>query len=142
LRPPEEDGAVFDNLNILKMARAKMGWLAQRQEVLANNVANADTPRFIPKDMKALDFKEVLTDTVAPQVRATVTNAQHIVPQTGPDPFKAQNVRRTYESSPDGNAVVLEEQMAKIGEAKGAYDTAASLYQKHVRMIRSALGNR
>lgn len=133
---------MFDNLNILKMARAKMDWLSQRQEVLAGNVANADTPRYLPKDIKPLNFKEVLSGSSAPAVQVAATNPQHIVPEMGPDPFKAQSVRRTYESSPDGNAVILEEQMAKIGESKGAYELAAGLYQKHVRMIRTALGNR
>ncbi len=133
---------MYDNLNILKMARAKMDWLSQRQEVLAGNVANADTPRYLPRDIKPLNFKEVLSGSSAPAVHAAATNAQHIVPEMGPDPFKAQSVRRTYESSPDGNAVVLEEQMAKIGESKGSYELAASLYQKHLRMIRTAVGNR
>ncbi|MGE5504169.1 MAG: flagellar basal body rod protein FlgB [Actinomycetota bacterium] len=133
---------MFENLSILKIAKARMDWLAQRQEVLAQNIANADTPKYLPKDLKPQNFKEVLAGESVPTVKVAATNSAHIVPEMGPDPFKAVTQRKTYESSMDGNSVVLEEQMAKMGEAKSAYDTAASLFQKHIAMIRTALGSR
>jgi flagellar basal-body rod protein FlgB len=133
---------MYDDLGIFKMAKAQMDWIAQRQEVLAGNIANANTPRYLPKDLKPLDFKDVLAGTGDPQVGAVATNARHIVPEMGPDPFKAQTQRRTYESTPDGNAVILEEQMAKIGEANSKYNAAASLFQKYQKMIKTASGTR
>ncbi|MBI5164675.1 MAG: flagellar basal body rod protein FlgB [Magnetospirillum sp.] len=131
---------MFEKLTLLAMARKKMDWLAQRQEVVAGNIANANTPKFIPKDLKALDFKSVLAET-NPAVRPVATNAAHIVPEMQ-DPNTVLSQKKTYESSPDGNAVVLEEQMAKLGEAKSAYDTAANLFQKQVRMLRLAITSR
>ena len=119
-----------------------MDWVAQRQEVLAGNIANANTPHFLPKDLKPLNFKEVLSGSTAPQVTATATNAMHVVPDLGPDPFKAVTQRKTYESTPDGNAVILEEQMAKLGDAGSTFNTSAALFQKYQKMIRTALGNR
>jgi len=131
---------MYDQLNIFKATKNEMDWVAQRQEVLAQNIANANTPRYLPKDLKALTFKELVTGPETPTVTAVATNAAHIVPENGPDPFKAQTQRKTYESTPDGNAVILEEQMAKIGEAGTAYNTAVGLFQKYQKMIMTALG--
>ncbi|CUW37275.1 Flagellar basal-body rod protein FlgB [Magnetospirillum sp. XM-1] len=133
---------MYDDLGIFKMAKAQMDWIAQRQEVLAGNIANANTPRYLPKDIKPLNFKEVLAGTSQPEVGAAATNAKHIVPEMAPSPFKAVTQRRTYESTPDGNAVILEEQMAKMGEANSRYNAAASLFQKYQKMIKTASGSR
>ncbi|SEH35048.1 flagellar basal body rod protein FlgB [Magnetospirillum fulvum] len=133
---------MYDKLDIFKVTKAQMDWLAQRQEVLAENIANANTPRYLPKDLKPVSFKEVLSDSQTPTVTAIATNPAHIVPEMGLDPFKSVTQRKTYESTPDGNAVILEEQMAKIGEAGSSYNAAASLFQKYQKMILSALGQR
>ncbi|OAN50229.1 flagellar basal-body rod protein FlgB [Paramagnetospirillum marisnigri] len=133
---------MYDKLDIFKMTKAQMDWVAQRQEVLAGNIANANTPRYLPKDLKKLDFKEVLAGTTASPVTAAATNSKHIVPELGPDPFKAVTQRKTYESTPDGNAVILEEQMAKLGETGTTFNTAAALFQKYQKMIKTSMGSR
>ncbi|WP_142847856.1 flagellar basal body rod protein FlgB [Telmatospirillum sp. J64-1] len=130
---------MLNKLTLFQMARTRMDWVAKRQEVLAQNIANADTPKYQPRDVKALDFKSHLGQQ--PQVAAAVTNPRHVVSE--PLIHRVAEVRkdgRPYESTIDGNAVVLEEQMVKLSEAKGAYDLAANLFQKHVKMIRTALG--
>lgn len=133
---------MYEDLGIFKMTKAQMDWIAQRQEVLAGNIANANTPRYLPKDLKPLNFKDVLAGSTAQPVTAATTNSKHIVPEMGPDPFKATTQRKTYESTPDGNAVILEEQMAKLGEAGTNYNAAAALFQKYQKMIRTSFGGR
>jgi flagellar basal-body rod protein FlgB len=133
---------MYDDLGIFKMAKAQMDWIAQRQEVLSANIVNANTPRYLPKDLKPLDFKSVLAGSTEPDVSVTATNAKHIVPEMGPSPFKAVTQRKTFESTPSGNAVILEEQMAKIGESTGNYNAAAALFQKYEKMIKTAAGSR
>jgi flagellar basal-body rod protein FlgB len=133
---------MYDKLTLLQMATQSMNWIAKRQEVLSENIANADTPNFIPSDLKPPDFKTVLGESagMAP-VKLAVTDPKHIQPGTGSDANpKVFSQRKTYESSPDGNAVILEEQMAKMGEAQTKYDTAINLMQKHIRMLRTAIG--
>ena len=132
---------MYEDLGIFKMAKAQMDWVAQRQEVLAGNIANANTPRYLPKDLKPLNFKDVLAGSTAPPVAAVATNPMHVVPALGTASFDAVTQRKTFESTPDGNAVVLEEQMAKLGEAGDKYNTAAALFQKYQIMIRIALGS-
>jgi flagellar basal-body rod protein FlgB len=133
---------MFEKLGIFQMAKAQMDWIAQRQEVLAENVANANTPKYLPKDLKPLDFKSVLAGTMTDTVQVAATDPRHIVPEMGVDVQKALVQKKTYESTPSGNAVVLEEQMAKVGEAAGAYNAAAAIYSKYRTMIRTALGSR
>lgn len=129
---------MFDKLSVVALAKNRMDWVAKRQEVLADNVANANTPKFVPSDVKAFDFKSVLNQT-NPTVQVAVTNPKHVQPVMV-DPQTVIKDRKDFESSADGNAVILEEQMAKVGEAKTAYDTAASLFQKQFKMLRTALG--
>ncbi len=129
---------MFDKLSVVALARGRMDWVAKRQEVLSENVVNANTPKYVPNDLKPFDFKTVLGQTQQP-VQVAVTNPLHVQPVVA-DTINVVSQKKAFESSPDGNAVVLEEQIAKIGEAKTAYDTAASLFQKQYKMIRTALG--
>lgn len=131
---------MFDKLSVIALAKSRMDWVAKRQEVLAENVANANTPKFIPSDVKDFNFKAVLQNSGnVSAVQVKVTNPMHVQPVMT-DTLNVVKDRRDFESSADGNAVVLDEQLAKLGEAKGAYDTAASLFQKQYKMLKTALG--
>ena len=48
----------LSSMSIFAMAQSKMSWLGQRQTVLAQNIANADTPSYRAKDLEALDFQK------------------------------------------------------------------------------------
>ncbi|KAF0136087.1 MAG: flagellar basal-body rod protein FlgB [Rhodospirillaceae bacterium] len=48
------------NLTLFNMAKRHIDWMAQREQVLATNVANADTPDFQPSDVRPLDFQKLL----------------------------------------------------------------------------------
>lgn len=129
---------MYDKLTLVNLAQSRMDWVARRQEVLSENIANANTPKYIPQDLKPYNFKEVLSQSV-PMVTLKATNASHIVPQYRDDQ-RVVDSKKTFESSPDGNAVVLEEQMAKVGEANTAYEMASSLFQRQFKLIKLALG--
>ncbi|CAA7612787.1 flagellar basal body protein [Magnetospirillum sp. UT-4] len=129
---------MYDKLSVVSLARSRMDWVARRQEVLSENIANANTPKFAPSDLKPFNFKDALNQTIQP-VGVAATNDKHIVPVVK-DPMNVVRSRKTYESSPDGNAVVVEEQMVKIGEAKSSYEIAAGLFQKQFKLLRTALG--
>lgn len=129
---------MYDKLSVVTLAKSRMDWVAKRQEVLSDNIANANTPKFVPSDLKPYNFKDVLSQSVPP-VQVAATDARHIVPEIT-DPQKVVRTKKTFESSADGNAVVLEEQMAKVAEGKTAYEAAASLFQKQFKMLRTALG--
>ena len=126
-------------LKLFQRMSERMGWLGARQEVLAQNIANADTPHFVPHDMKALKFVDHLNQ-IAPIAQAR-TNAMHLGGTGQPDAsIEDQKTKKQYETAPVGNAVVLEEQMVKLADAQQSYQLMTNLYRKHVDLLKMALG--
>lgn len=119
--------------------KTKMGWLNERQSILAQNVANADTPDYRSRDLKPFDFKALVAGAPAGAGLAT-TNARHIAgPATGQSRFEAGK-DKPFEVSPSRNAVSLEDEMMKVSETQASYELATNLYQKQVGLLRIALG--
>ncbi len=118
----------------------RMYWLHQRQKVLAENVANANTPGYQPRDMKELNFNDVLKRSS--KMKMSATQANHIAPRasTNASGFDTRTQKTSYETSPDGNAVSLEEQMLKVTENRMDYELMTNLYRKHMNMLRTAMG--
>ncbi|WP_029008869.1 flagellar basal body rod protein FlgB [Azospirillum halopraeferens] len=129
----------LNNLALYKLLTRKMDWQTQRQEVLARNIANADTPDFKPQDLKPFTFRDALADSR--RLKASTTAANHLqgtVPVGGLN--KEQRVRAPYETAPDGNAVVIEEQVMKVSQNAMDYQTMVNLYRKQITMLKMALG--
>jgi flagellar basal-body rod protein FlgB len=120
---------------LMSALKAKMRWHEARQGVIAENVANAATPGFRGADLKAFAI-------AAPAAAPARTDARHLgLDGTNGDPGKASSVA-SYGRTPDGNGVVLEEQMMKAAQNQMDHQMAASLYQKSLGLIRTALGRR
>ena len=67
------------NLGLFQALNAKMNYLDQRQKVLAQNIANANTPGYKPKDLNKVDFGAVLKDiTDSRTLRPETTNVLHM----------------------------------------------------------------
>lgn len=129
-----------DKLDIFQAITRRMEWLGQRQTVLAQNVANADTPGYKPQDLKDGPFGRLL-DRLSP-VEPAATHPAHLRPAggAGDRPADSQDQRERFETAPSGNAVVLEEQLINVAETQMAYQTMSNLYRKHMDMLRAALG--
>jgi flagellar basal-body rod protein FlgB len=131
---------MFDDLKFFAMAHQEMKWLSERQKVVAENIANANTPHYQPRDVKPLDFKKALDAETQP-VRAVVTNPMHISPPIDKARFDTVTERRPEESKLDGNAVLLEEQTKIIGDIKDAHSLATNLMQANMALFKTALGS-
>lgn len=129
------------DLPVFKALKTKMHWHQERQRVLAENVANADTPGYRGKDFKALEFNNTLKQTAVPQVHQAVTRPGHIQGGLHAGSNRAEKVG-SFEITPEGNSVVLEEQMMKITANQMDYQAATSIYSRGVGMIKTALGKR
>jgi flagellar basal-body rod protein FlgB len=126
-------------LKLFQRMSERMGWLGARQEVLAQNIANADTPHYVPHDMKALTFVDHLNEVV-PVVQER-TNPMHMGAANARDAsINDQKTKKQYETAPVGNSVVLEEQMVKLADAQSSYQLMTNLYRKHVDLFKMALG--
>ncbi len=130
----------FSNLGLFKLITRRIDWLNDRQEVLAKNIANADTPDYRPQDLRP--FAEHLARTGGPTLATATTHSGHIQPVAGRVARSAgsDDINDVYEASPTGNEVVLEQQLIRVSETAMQHQLALSLYRKHVGMIRTALG--
>ncbi len=119
----------------------RLSWLGERQQVLANNVANADTPGYRARDLKALSFKKVLGGEGA-KLGMAATNATHLAGQSRKPASSASAVDKvdSHEIVISGNSVSLEEEMMKVGKTAMDYQLMTNLYRKHIMMIKTALG--
>lgn len=105
----------------------------QRLEMIASNIANADTPHFKARD---LDFKQMLSGELPAPMAAT--NGRHF--ESG----EIQNAdglvfRVPYNSSVDGNTVEMSVEQAAYGEAAADYQATLRFLEGRVSGIRKAL---
>lgn len=118
-----------------------MIYLDKRQGVLAQNIANADTPGYRPQDLTKVDFGSVLQKVSGKQkVTLATTNAGHVMGNNDIANAKDKKDRVNYEVAPDGNAVILEEQMIKANQTMMDYSMLTNLMTKQASMYRLALG--
>ncbi len=130
----------FDDLTIFSAVKKRLGWLTQRQEILAQNIANADTPKYRSSDLKAYKFKELIRSEGL-QLNMAVTEASHMPGRRKRiRDYSEVTERRPFETSPSGNSVILEEQMAKINESQLNHKLTTNIYKKHLAMFKTALG--
>lgn len=126
-------------LGMFANLKEKMDWLTQRQEVIAQNIANSDTPNYRANDLKEFDPNNIGRDRQF-ILAMQATAPGHSQGLHKPQNFKDEEVRKNYEVAPGKNAVILEEQMIKMNENQIDYQTMTRLYSKQKSMFISALG--
>ena len=133
----------LSQIPLFAMLRGRLGYLSQRQQVIAENVANADTPNFRTRDLKPLDFGSQVQAAGAAigQMRVASTNPMHITGSAGTGAF-ATDRNSKYDVKPAGNAVNLEDEMMKVASNQMDYQAAISLYSRSMGLFRTALGKR
>jgi flagellar basal-body rod protein FlgB len=130
----------LSDIPLFAMLKSRMGYLSQRQRVIAENVANANTPGYAPHDLKPFSFQAKVQAAAGPGAMA-VTEPGHMLPPhatAGASAAAQQVTSRDSETRLDGNSVVLEEEMIKMSQARMDYDAAVGFYQKALNMIQLA----
>ena len=118
----------------------KMKWHQSRQGVLAENVANAETPGYRGRDLQGFEFKKHLAGAEAMRVATVATASQHIVALGPADTSFNTKTVDGFEITPNGNSVTLEDQMMKVSQNQMDYQTVTTLYTRSMRLLRTALG--
>jgi flagellar basal-body rod protein FlgB len=131
----------ISNIPLMKAMAAKMDYLDKRQQILAQNIANADTPNYQSKDLTEVDFGAVLKN-VTKRGRLTIdsTHERHMPSPGQIDRSREAKDRWTYEVAPDRNGVILEEQMVKATKTQMDYNLLTNLMTKQSSMYRTAIG--
>jgi len=128
------------DLALFSMLRTRMHWGQERQRVLAENVANADTPSYRPRDLTPPKFDR--TQPVLSQLQLARTEPSHIAPIA--DTASRFGTTRVggYDVRPTGNAVNLEDEMIKVAANQMDFQQVATLYTRSLSLIKAAVGKR
>ena len=113
---------------------------ANRLSTVADNIANSDTPGFVARDMKPMNFEAALAGQDS-GAGLNITNVRHINMRPAGSPFELEEAAGEG-GSPDGTVVSLEQEMMKMSDTQLQYQAATNIYQKAVNMFRIALGGR
>jgi flagellar basal-body rod protein FlgB len=125
------------DIPILSMLRTRMEWHQARQRVLAENVANADTPNYRPRDLAPPNFETALTQSAVVLAR---TDPEHIAGDGADSAFASANNLRE-EVRPAGNGVNHEDEMMKVASNQMDFDAVADLYSRSLALIKLAAGS-
>ena len=128
-------------LPLFETMRQRMTYLTARQGTLAENVANANTPGYKAQDVESPDFAAMAAGETTGMAPLNVTNAMHFATGIGDvnGGFRIAKMPDS-ESTPNGNSVVLEDQMIKVADVQMDFSTVSQLYKKALGMIRLAAG--
>jgi flagellar basal-body rod protein FlgB len=128
----------FTDIPIFKAMGSKLGYLSERQSLIAQNIANADTPGYRAQDLEKTDFSKALSSQ---QLAMRKTNKKHLDgAATAAGNYRIINRDSTYELNPTGNNVAIEEEMSKIAENQAEYQKVLNLYRKSTDMFKTAIG--
>ena len=130
--------AGLSSISLFQQLAEKMRWHQARQGVLAQNIANADTPGYMEQDLNPLTFddavKSVATVTVA------TTSPNHILVSSDDATGNYGSNSKAFEITPSGNGVTLEDEMMKVSGNDMDYQTVTALYTRSMAILRTALG--
>lgn len=127
------------NTPFFGMLRARLDQLSERQRLIAENIANASTPGYRPRDIDTAGFERMLAGAAGGRGGVTLvrTNPGHMGGGGGSGATQIVT-RDDSETTIDGNAVVLEEQMARAADTRMQFETGIALYQKGLELVRMA----
>ncbi|MCR5879079.1 flagellar basal body rod protein FlgB [Phenylobacterium sp. J367] len=132
------------DIPLFSMLRGRLSYLSERQKLIAQNVANSDTPGFRPKDLKQFAYNapaRAPAGGLRPAGVQAVTQPGHMVSSSASSAASRgfqETKSEVIETTLDGNAVSLEEEMLKMSEARMSYDAAIGFYQKSMNLLRMA----
>ena len=122
------------------LLRTRLGQLSERQQLIAENIANASTPGYRPRDLDTTAFERMLAQQANSngQLAMARTNPMHMGGGGGGGADAKVITRDDSETTIDGNAVVLEDEMSRASDTRMQFETGLALYQKGLSLLRMA----
>ena len=126
------------NTPFFGLLRSRLDQLSERQRLISENIANASTPGYRPRDVDTSGFERMVASAAGGGgLQMARTKAGHMSPGGGGGQARVIT-RDDSETTIDGNAVVLEEQMSAAAQTRMEVETGIVLYQKGLELIRMA----
>jgi flagellar basal-body rod protein FlgB len=127
----------ISDIPIFSMLRTRMQWHQERQQLLSENVANANTSKFVPRDLAQPDFSHAQPAAAMSLAR---TSSAHLGGIAADATQFDLDRRGQFEVRPTGNGVSLEDEMLKVAANQMDYQAATALYSRGLALIKTALG--
>ncbi|WP_338549686.1 FlgB family protein [Roseovarius phycicola] len=127
---------MFKNLEIFRMAQGSAVHAGARQSLIAQNMANADTPGYAAKDIAAFDVH--FADRGA-GFSPTATRETHLHGVPANQSFDVIT-RSGVSTDPNGNGVSVETEMLHAVDVKRQHDRAIAIYKSAMTVLRASLG--
>ena len=112
---------MFDTIDLFAKASLMARHATERQRLIADNIANANTPGFKARDLQP--FSEFL------EAASSGQSAE----------FQVETIYRPNGAEPNGNTVSIENELMASAEAAGQHETALLLYRKSMDLLRASL---
>jgi flagellar basal-body rod protein FlgB len=117
-----------------------LGLRAYRQQVLAGNIANADTPNYKAQDF---DFTAALKDAIVGRsdnnLQVSRTHQRHFPGSNGGDGMPGLKYRTPFQDSADGNTVEMDQERSQFAENAIHYQAGLTFLTHQVRMMTAAM---
>ncbi len=124
----------------LKVQRGALSILVQRQEMIASNIANADTPHYKARD---IDFKEALANRLAGRreqnLSLAVTSRGHMPGAADPSPPASMKYRNEFQPGVDGNTVNMDVERAAFAETALRLEAALTFVRGSLKDLQTAM---
>ena len=127
------------DINTLSLASALAAHAGARQQILAENVAHADTPGYKARDIR--DFATIVDDRIG-AFAARTTRPGHIAFGADAHGFDVREQTALGAETPNGNTVSLEDQMLRAAEVRQQHELATGVYAKSLEILRAAVTRR
>lgn len=108
----------LDNINLFQLASRRLQWLSDRQKIVSENIANADTAGYRAREVEGFDSYLQRAEQAA------------LLPEA-----EVAELEATWAEAISGNNVVLEEQIIQASNTAGQYKLASNLYRKAHEMV-------
>ncbi|MGK2286234.1 flagellar basal body rod protein FlgB [Pedomonas sp. V897] len=135
------------SIALFQAMTGKMRELQAKQEVIAENIANADTPGYEARELVERDFSDVLSKVSTPSGAPSVAKPRIAMPAAmkalgSPAAVNSNSrvSRDSFEVKPNGNTVVLEDQLLSLANVQMEYTALTNLYRKQAGLLKTALG--
>jgi flagellar basal-body rod protein FlgB len=122
-------------IGLFDLAERRLAWTDRRQALLAQNIANGNTPGYRPRDLKPFASALAGAGAIAP-VR---TQPKHMPGLTGTGQ-QMEAEERPAARAPDGNAVALDDQLIKVASTETTHALVTTIYKKYIGLFGMALG--
>ena len=124
------------------MLKGHMKYMSERQGVLAQNIANIDTPGYKARELKKPDFAK-MAEIQKHRLEMAATSPKHLSGTlAGGTSFDTIKDATTFETSPTKNNVVLEDQMGKVSDTNANFQLSSNMLKKFTQLYRAAAGSR